>query len=174
MGQSRDAARLHRLVAAPVTAAVLVDRPNRLARAKSNRFADGVELRQPGPPAFVLDYEATLDAERADPSMALAKTAGLYLGLVGREVVLARRGLSGRAKELLRSDPIGQTRIGWLDDELASMRTRYLHCEFPDGRWALFATTWRHLVPDDADVIIRAMGANAHRLTSLARHRDRG
>ena len=104
--------------------------------------------------------------------MARSSVNGVYLGVTADMLVAVKRGVTGRARHIIRQEPISRVRLGWLDDEMAEMRCRYLHVSWPDGWWSLLATAWKRLIPDDADAIVGAMGSNARRLTELAAHRD--
>ncbi|MGI9624897.1 MAG: hypothetical protein ACR2PK_18855 [Acidimicrobiales bacterium] len=172
MGKSRDAMRLQRVAGSQVRAAILVDRPKGFANAKGDRFGDGVELQSSCAPTFVTEYERSLDPGRFDDRLDDDLGHGLYIGLSDTHVVVASRGPTGKAKAVLRNDPIGDVSVGFLDDEMHDLHTRYLHFDFPDGQWCLLATPWKRLIPDEVVVIIDAMGTNARRLDALAELRD--
>ena len=56
------------------------------------------------------------------------------------------------------------TRVRWLDEERDGLHSRFLVIDFADGCWALLATPWKRLVPDDARRLVEALGVHAHRV----------
>lgn len=172
MGKSRDAMRLERATGSQIHAAVLVDRPKGFANAKGDRFGDGVALQSSSPPPFVTEYEASLDHARLDVRLDHGLGHGLYFGMTDTDIVVASRGPTGKAKSVLRTERIDEVSVGFLDDEMHDLHTRYLHFGFPDEQWCLLATPWKRLIPDDLNVIIDALGERAYRLDRLAELRD--
>ena len=61
--------------------------------------------------------------------------------------------------------PRSSIRIEWLDEEFDGMRSRILLVTFPDDAWALFATPWKRLVPDEAIRLVESLGPSARRLS---------
>ena len=165
MGQNRDAQRLQRLANARVHAAVLVDRPKGFARAKDARLASGVEADAARPPAFVESLRGSLADEDRDKAIETGLANAVFLGATSSELLVADRSrITGRPKGLLRRDPIGAMTVRWLDDERHGLRSRILVLEFPDRRWTLLATPWKRLIPDDAVLLVEALGVSARRV----------
>lgn len=165
MGQNRDAQRLQRLANARVHAAVLVDRPKGFARAKDARVAAGVEADAARPPAFVESLRRSLTDDTRDPAIEDRLANAVFLGVTSSELLVADRSrITGRPKSVLRREAIGKISVRWLDDERHGLRSRLLVLEFADRRWALLATPWKRLIPDDAVRLIEALGVSARRV----------
>ncbi len=165
MGQSRDAQRLQQLANARVRAAILVDRPKGFARAKDRRLGAGAEADGANPSPVARAFQARLAPEAEDHAISARLGDGVYLGATSHDLVVADRSrLSGRPKSIIRRAPMTTTRVRWLDEERHGMRSRFLVIEFADDRWALLATPWKRLVPDDAQRLVDALGVHAHRV----------
>ena len=130
----------------------------------------GVE--QDGPPAWVREYEATIEPTTRDLEINQRYMNGVMLGVSTTELFVAARTWTGKPKELLRREPLDQCRIGWLDHEERRLHTRFFHVDFPDGKWMFLSNGWNKDVSEDAPAIVEAAGDAAYVLHDLATRRD--
>lgn len=151
-----------------VVAAIAVAMPQGFL--KNSARNSGVE--QGAVPAWIREYEATIDPTLRDLEINKRYTNGVLLGVSTDELFVAGRTFTGKPKELLRQEPLADCRIGWLDHEQRRVHTRLFHVEFPDKKWMFMSTGWSKRPDEDAIALVETAGPAARTLDDLAAFRD--